>query len=1258
MKVAKRNGTFESVSFDKITKRLTYLCSMKPELVEIDPVAITQKVCSQIYDGVSTSTLDELAAQLCISMVTENSEYGVLASRIIISNNQKNTSPSFSETVSILYNATDEYGKSIHLISEEVYDIVMKNKKKLNDVIKYERDFNFDYFGFKTLEKAYLLRINKVIIERIQHLLMRVAIGLHKSNIARAIETYDYMSQKYFIHATPTLFHAGTAHPAMLSCFLLGIEDSVVGIYKCLSDCAQISKFAGGIGIHISNIRSKGSVIHSTNGRTDGIVPMLRVFNETARYINQSGKRLGSFAIYLEPWHADIEGFLDLKKNHGDENARARDLFYSMYIPDLFMKRIAADADWHLFCPSDTPKLTTTFGAEWEKWYDIYAKEGKARHVLPARKLWVKIINSQIETGTPYLVYKDAVNYKSNQQNLGIIKSSNLCVAPDTMILTDKGYYEIQELANQQINVWNGIEFSKTEVLKTGEDSDLIEISFNDGSVLKCTPYHKFYIQKGYINRKTYTGDILNHKNVHMVEADELRSGMRIIKCDYPVIDNERVLDHAYTNGLFSADGTYSNVGGTETPCKFKSLSGKAYCKRHIQYQKGDIETDKCCGISYSKKPYITLYKEKIALLEYLDYHSHGEIKDNKLNVKLNVNIEDKFFVPINYSLSSKMEWFSGYADGDGCITRNGKSQSLQIGCIHKEFLTNVKFMLQTCGINPKVTKMRNRGKTILPDGKGGNAEYATKPLWRLLINGTDLNKLVELGFKPNRLVVKEHTPNRDARKFVEVSEVNYDVNKSDTYCFNEPKRHTGIFNGVIAGNCTEILEYSDSKEYACCTLGSIGLPRFVEPKPREDLSKEDIVVYSLTDCKFCDKVKTLLGIHGYEYTEHLTDRKAREVKCDGDDGCEAVYEKRVVLDKLAEKYGLPRMTKFPQVFIRDRHIGGFREVRDYFNPTVNFKKLADVTAVMTRNLNNVIDLNFYPVPETELSNKRHRPLGIGVQGLADLYMLMRYPFDSEEAAELNKKVFATIYYAAMRESVELAKREGAYSTFKGSPLSEGKFQFDLWEAEPERVAGDLELDWEGLRAEVMEHGVRNSLLLAPMPTASTSQILGNNECIEPYTSNIYARRTLSGDFVVVNKHMLNDLKALGLWSSELKDFIILNKGSIQNIKTIPDFVKELYKTSWDLSQKSLIDQAADRGIYVCQSQSLNLFQEDTNVGKLSSMHFYAWKKGLKTGLYYLRSRPATSAQQFTIDPKLTEKFLAEKRAEAEASKECESCSA
>ena len=881
MQVKKRNGTLQDVSFDKITKRLRTLCAMPPPCLSIDPIAIAQKICAQIYDGVDTSTLDELAAQLCVSMVTENPDYGVLASRIIISNNQKNTSPSFSETIDMLYNLTDSHGKKIQLIAHDVYKVVCENKKKLNDVIKYERDFNFDYFGFKTLEKAYLLRCNGVIVERIQHLLMRVALGIHKEDLNSAIETYNYMSQKYFIHATPTLFHAGTSHPALLSCFLMGIEDSVVGIYKCLSDCAQISKFAGGIGVHISNIRAKGSTIHSTNGKTDGIVPMLRVFNETARYINQSGKRLGSFAIYLEPWHADIEGFLDLKKNHGDENARARDLFYSMFIPDIFMEKVTKNEDWHMFCPSDCPKLTTTYGKEFSKHYEEYVESGLARGVIPARKLWMKIINAQIETGIPYLVYKDAVNNKTNQQNVGMIRSSNLC---------------------------------------------------------------------------------------------------------------------------------------------------------------------------------------------------------------------------------------------------------------------------------------------------------------------------------------------------------------------------------------TEILEYSDSKEYACCTLGSLGLPSFVESKTPEKLSEDDVTIYSITDCGWCERSKTLLDLMGCKYTEVLTDAKKKEVVCE-DDGCEAVYEKRKVLDDLAEKHGLERMTTYPQIFIKGKHVGGFKELREYFAPKFNWKKLYDVAQVMTRNLNKVIDLNFYPVPETEYSNKRHRPLGIGVQGLADVYILFRYPFDSVEAAELNKKIFAVIYYAAMDESCKLAQKLGPYDTFGGSPVSKGVFQYDMWETEPViDVSDDFKLDWDTLKENVMKHGVRNSLLLAPMPTASTSQILGNNECIEPYTSNIYARRTLSGDFIVVNKHLLKDLQTLGLWSAELKDFIILNKGSIQNIKTIPKMVKEIYKTSWDLSQKALIDQAADRGAYVCQSQSLNLFQEDPSAKKLSSMHYYAWKKGLKTGMYYLRTRPAASAQQFTIDPELKRRFLEESIAEKEGA--CESCSA
>ena len=883
MQVKKRNGKLQDVSFDKITRRLKVLCSMEPSCDNIDPIGVAQKVCAQIFDGVSTSTLDELAAQLCVSMVTDDPEYGVLASRIIISNNQKNTSPSFSETIDMLYNLMDEHGNKIQLIHDDVYTVVCENKMKLNDVIKYDRDFNFDYFGFKTLEKAYLLRCRGVVVERIQHLLMRVALGIHTSDLDRAIETYNLMSQKYFIHATPTLFHAGTSHPALLSCFLMGIEDSVVGIYKCLSDCAQISKFAGGIGVHVSNIRAKGSVIHSTNGRTDGIVPMLRVFNETARYINQSGKRLGSFAIYLEPWHADVEGFLDLKKNHGDENARARDLFYSMFIPDIFMEKVQKNEEWHMFCPSDCPKLATTYGDEFTKNYNEYVDAGMARGTISARKLWMKIINAQIETGIPYLVYKDAVNNKTNQQNVGMIRSSNLC---------------------------------------------------------------------------------------------------------------------------------------------------------------------------------------------------------------------------------------------------------------------------------------------------------------------------------------------------------------------------------------TEILEYSDSKEYACCTLGSIGLPRFVEPKSLPTLTREDIVIYSITDCSWCERSKSLLELLGYEWTEVLTDAKKREVVCDDDgDGCEAIYEKRKVLDDLQEKYGLERLTSFPQIFIKDKHIGGFKQLREHFNPKFNWNKLYEVSQVMTRNLNKVIDLNFYPVPETEYSNKRHRPLGIGVQGLADVYIMFKYPFDSPEAAELNKKIFAVIYYAAMEESCKLSKVLGPYDTFEGSPISKGIFQYDMWGAEPVvEVSEDFSLDWDALKSNVMTHGARNSLLLAPMPTASTSQILGNNECIEPYTSNIYARRTLSGDFIVVNKHLLRDLKSLGLWSAELKDFIILNKGSIQNIKTIPKLIKEVYKTSWDLSQKALIDQAADRGVYVCQSQSLNLFQEDPSAKKLSSMHFYAWKKGLKTGMYYLRTRPATTAQQFTIDPELRRRFLEESIAEKEGA--CESCSA
>ncbi len=752
MIVVKRDGRRETVKFDKITSRIQRLCyGLSPEHVE--PVQVAIKVIEGIYDGVTTSELDNLAAEIAASLTTKHPDYALLASRIAISNLHKNTKKSFSETMRDLHDYIDPK-TNLHasLIAEDVFKIINDNADLLDSTIIYDRDFGYDYFGFKTLEKSYLLKINGKVVERPQHMLMRVAVGIHKEDVDAAIETYNLMSERWFTHATPTLFNAGTPKPQLSSCFLLTMKgDSIEGIYDTLKQCAQISQSAGGIGLSIHNIRATGSYIRGTNGTSNGIVPMLRVFNDTARYVDQGGgKRKGSFAIYLEPWHADVFDFLELKKNHGKEELRARDLFFALWVCDLFMKRVEEEGDWSLFCPNEAPGLSDCYGKEFELLYERYEAEGKARKVVKARELWAAILESQIETGTPYMLYKDACNEKSNQKNLGTIKSSNLC---------------------------------------------------------------------------------------------------------------------------------------------------------------------------------------------------------------------------------------------------------------------------------------------------------------------------------------------------------------------------------------TEIVEYTDKDEVAVCNLASISLPRFV------------------IDGKF------------------------------------------------------------------------------------DHQKLFDITYVVTKNLNKIIDVNYYPVPEAKRSNMRHRPIGIGVQGLADAFILMRLPFDSEGARALNRDVFETIYYAAMTASKDLAKIDGAYETFPGSPLSKGIFQFDMWNVTPSD-----RWEWDVLKDEVKKHGARNSLLLAPMPTASTSQILGNNECFEPYTSNIYTRRVLSGEFVVVNKHLLKDLVALGLWTPQMKDRIILANGSIQDIAEIPDYIKELYKTVWEIKMKNIIDMSADRGAYICQSQSLNLFINAPNTSKLTSMHFYAWKKGLKTGMYYLRTQAASQAVKFTVE--------------------------
>lgn len=751
MFVIKRNGKKESVKFDKITARIEKLSYSLSPIVSV--IEVAKKVVDGIFDGVKTTELDNLAAETAASLTATHPDYAILASRIAVSNLHKNTRKSFSETMRALYNYTDMHsGRPMPLISEDVMAVIEEHAELLDSTIIYDRDFGFDFFGFKTLEKSYLLRIDGEVVERPQHMYMRVAVGIHKQDIENVIATYHLMSERWFTHATPTLFNAGTPKAQMSSCFLLTMQsDSIDGIYDTLKQTAKISQSAGGIGLAISNIRATGSYISGTNGTSNGLIPMLRVFNDTARYVDQGGgKRKGAFAMYLEPWHADVFDFLELKKNNGKEEFRARDLFYALWINDLFMQRVEANEDWSLFCPNEAPGLQDAWGEEFEKLYTRYESEGRARKVVPAQKLWYAIIDAQVETGTPYMLYKDSANRKSNQQNLGTIKSSNLC---------------------------------------------------------------------------------------------------------------------------------------------------------------------------------------------------------------------------------------------------------------------------------------------------------------------------------------------------------------------------------------TEIIEYTSPDEVAVCNLASVALPRFV------------------IDGKF------------------------------------------------------------------------------------DLKKLYEVVYQMTRNLNRIIDNNYYPVEEARNSNFRHRPIGLGIQGLADTYILLRHPFESDMARMLNKNIFETIYFAAMTASKDLAIEEGPYQTFQGSPLSQGKFQFDLWGVQPTSGLWD----WEALRQEVMKHGVRNSLLVAPMPTASTSQILGNNECFEPYTSNIYTRRVLSGEYIIVNKHLLRDLIELGLWSPEMKDTIIRANGSIQDIPSIPEDIKELYKTVWEIKQRNLIDQAADRAPYICQSQSLNLFVESADYRKLTSMHFYAWKKGLKTGIYYLRTQAATQAVQITV---------------------------
>ncbi len=1145
MLVIKRDGRRESVKFDKITARIEKLC-YGLDTNYVSSVEVAKKVIVGIYDGVTTVELDNLAAETAATLTVTHPDYAVLAARIAISNLHKVTSKSFSNTMKRLYTYVDpRTGENASLIAKDVYAVIKKNAALLDSTIIYSRDYSYDYFGFKTLERSYLIKLDGKIVERPQHMLMRVAVGIHKEDVESAIETYNLLSEKWFTHATPTLFNAGTPKPQMSSCFLLTMQDdSIDGIYDTLKQCAQISQSAGGIGLSIHNVRATGSYIRGTNGTSNGIVPMLRNFDMTARYVDQGGgKRKGSFAIYLEPWHADIFEFLHLKKNHGKEELRARDLFYALWIPDLFMKRVESNGQWSLFDPNECPGLYDTYGEDFERLYEKYEREGKARRTIRAQDLWFEVLESQTETGTPYMLYKDAANQKSNQKNLGTIRSSNLCcIAGDQRVPTQKGMMTIRELYEEGTeNLVVGREKIETasEMYLPRPNAEIVNIVTQEGYTHKVTPDHKVWVT-----------------NVGWREAQYLQSGDQIAIQQFEGLWGEGdYADEAFLAGLIAGDGTFTTGNQTNVHLDIWGVTAdhkeeiEQAVSRVIEKYESDFDYDNLTGgyhaatYAPSVKPVFRICKQKHSRVR--KYWLSSSILC-KILAKLGFTKDTKLQIP-EFVWKGNRQTASRYLEGlylaDATVqgTDNGVTTT-SLASTNKPLLRDLQVLWANFGVKASINQMRDCVQQLLPDGKGEQKLFDCRPLYRLLVTSIQgckvVNEVTQIGYyRRHAEFLKNLSKVGYQQKMYATFDYLEKLPNEDAYCLIvDSEEHSWTVNGMITKN-TEILEYTSKDEVAVCNLASIALPKFITEDENGNLR-------------------------------------------------------------------------------------------------FDHQKLYEITKVVTRNLNKVIDVNYYPVPEAKTSNMRHRPIGIGIQGLADAFIMLRMPFESDEARGLNKDIFETIYYAAMETSMELATKEGAYKTYEGSPVSQGIFQFDMWNVTPDSGRWN----WDDLKKKVKKNGVRNSLLLAPMPTASTSQILGNNECFEPYTSNIYTRRVLSGEFIVVNKHLLRDLVDMGLWNENMKNRLISENGSIQNVSEIPQHLKDLYKTTWEISQKTIIDMAAERGAYICQSQSLNIHMEDPNFGKLTSMHFYAWKNGLKTGMYYLRTKAATDAIKFTVDKQALQK--------------------
>jgi ribonucleoside-diphosphate reductase alpha chain len=809
LSVTKRNGVIEAFCRDEIKNDIAFFLTENIKLEEI-----LDELQNGLVDKISTVQISELLANISASKISRHPDHNKLAAAICVMKLHKETDSSYIDTMTKLFRNDPQ------LISEKAYNTALKFADRLESAIDYNRDFLIDFFGLKTLERSYLKKIHtktlenysfeeikskrpeplghnneelkyvhtSTIIERPQHLWMTVSLGIHGEDIERVLECYDYMSRLVFVSASPTLFNASTNREQLSSCFILGVQDNIENIFKTVGDMAKISKYAGGIGVTLSRIRAKNSIIRGTNGTSDGVVPLCVMLNKLARYINQGGLRNGSIACYMEPHHADIFDFVELRKNTGDENNRARDLFLGLWVNDIFMKRVEADEMWSLMCPDECPGLVDTYGDEFESLYTKYESEGKYKRRVKAKDLWYHILDAQCETGMPYMCYKDHVNKKTNHQNVGVINSSNLCVAPETKILTEDGIYKIKDLNDKEVKVWNGEKWSQTKVVKTGENQKLLKITLSNGAILETTPYHKFIIRESYTDKKALI-------KATRVEAKDLKVGMKLAKSEQVIIkgDVKNDIKYSYTHGFFCGDGTYTVS-------------------------------------KYAARPILSLYGEKKDLLPYLEIRSTSGVPDasGRLNTSLPHDLDEKFFVPMNASLECRLRWLEGLFDADGCVCRNGTNQSLQLCSIENDFLQNIRLMLSGMGVNAKVTKLFLERQTLLPDGKGGKKMFDCKPSWRVLISSSGLKTLYDMGFRPKRLKIEDHDPQRNAEQFTQVVSVEDNGRSDDTYCFNEPENHAGVFNGVLTGNCSEIMEHYNENEYAVCNLSSICLPKFV----------------------------------------------------------------------------------------------------------------------------------------------------------------------------------------------------------------------------------------------------------------------------------------------------------------------------------------------------------------------------------------------------------------------------------------------